>query len=231
MEKTMATGERLTRKQVEAREREDAADRLRELVKPGGTVFTILRHVSRSGMLRHITLHIMGAEKDGTLDITHLAAKAMGEKRADNGGIKMGGCGMDMGFSLVYSLSTILYGNGYKCAGRGESWSGKCPSCYHSNYRPTIRCNGEETTDGNRSQCWAPSGWSQMIPDTWPRFEKTIKGKALKGSPKACITNELGENPRPCKACNGVGNFPNPEGPERFDLIHKDGNALRQRWL
>ena len=36
----------------------------------------------------------------------------MGDKRADDGGIKIGGCGMDMGFYLVYNLGYTLYPNG-----------------------------------------------------------------------------------------------------------------------
>jgi len=100
----------ITKKQQAINERAEACDRLRDLLKPGDTVYTILRHVSRSGMMRHVSL-IIGSGAD-VQDITWLAARAMDEKRADNGGIKIGGCGMGMGFSLVYNLGYTLWPNG-----------------------------------------------------------------------------------------------------------------------
>jgi hypothetical protein len=41
-----------------------------------------------------------------------LAARAMNDRIADNGGIIIGGCGMDMGFALVYNLGSTLWPNG-----------------------------------------------------------------------------------------------------------------------
>ena len=111
----------MTKKQLHEQERQEAIARLKETLKPGDTVHTILRHVSRSGMMWHISvIHDMQ-------DITYLVARALDEKRADNGGIKVGGCGMDMGFGLVYSLSCALYPAGFKCHGKG------CNSKDHSN--------------------------------------------------------------------------------------------------
>src|SRR5512133_1108404 len=92
-------------------------DYLQEHLKPGATVYTILRHVSRSGMQRSISLQII---TDGEInDITGRAAAVMGSRRDDKrGGIKVGGCGMDMGFHLVYNLSRTLYPNGWICVGK-----------------------------------------------------------------------------------------------------------------
>ena len=101
----------------------DAAQYLKHLLKPGDTVQTILRHVSRSGMMRHISAVFNGQ------DITWHVANLMEDKRADNGGIKCGGCGMDMGFHLVYSLSRTLFADGFTCCGDG------CPSNAHFNDR------------------------------------------------------------------------------------------------
>lgn len=85
---------------------------LREIVKPGQKVYTILRHVSSSGMSRDISLIVI--TKDCQLrDISWLAAKAMGRQLSKKEGIKIGGCGMDMGFALVYDLADVLYGGGY----------------------------------------------------------------------------------------------------------------------
>jgi Arc/MetJ family transcription regulator len=87
------------------------------------TVYTVLRSVSSSGMTRHISLKV--AQGDDIYDITYLAAQAMGDKLHDRNGwntIKVNGCGMDMGFSVVYNLSSVLFAGqeraGYKIAQR-----------------------------------------------------------------------------------------------------------------
>jgi hypothetical protein len=124
----------MTRKQDN--ERTEAAAQLRKMLKPGATVYTILRHVSRSGMMRHISLQVAQPKyrdvyprnADGSTnydakprrkregcelrDITYYAAVAMGDRRADDGGIKTPGCGMDMGFHLVYCLGATLWPKG-----------------------------------------------------------------------------------------------------------------------
>lgn len=101
---------RLTLKQQRVNEREEARQKLLAILKPGDTVYTVLRHCSRSGMMRHISL--MVGEGSDIRDITWLAAKVLDDKRAPDGGIKVGGCGMDMGFSLVYNLGYYLWPNG-----------------------------------------------------------------------------------------------------------------------
>jgi hypothetical protein len=168
-------------------EREEAKAHLRKLLKPGATVYCILRHVSTSGMLRVIDLAIpVTATRSNTLPATakgfkigadayytgrdshrsfsngrilaydadtvtityqatadgrgvaeeltfprdqvsfykrekyaairnigYLAARAMGDTwDSDRQGIKVGGCGMDMGFHLVYSLGSTLWPKG-----------------------------------------------------------------------------------------------------------------------
>jgi hypothetical protein len=74
------------------------------------TVYTILRRVSASGMTRHISLKI--AQGGEIYDITYTVALALGDKIHSVNGfntIKVNGCGMDMGFHLVYSLSSVLF--------------------------------------------------------------------------------------------------------------------------
>lgn len=44
--------------------KDEARKRLKEVLKPGDTVYTILRHVSRSGMTRHISLVHLYVEKE-----------------------------------------------------------------------------------------------------------------------------------------------------------------------
>ena len=99
---------------------------LREMVKPGDTIYTVLRHVSRSGMSRSISCIVHTPE--GPQDMSWAVAKLLGwsfDRRND--GVKVSGCGMDMGFHLVYSLSWTLFNGAFTCI--GES----CPVNDHSN--------------------------------------------------------------------------------------------------
>src|SRR5215472_5244674 len=90
-------------------ERQIAIERLREIVKPGDTLRTILRHVSPSGMTRWISVIVV--DEGNATDISSDAAKVLGWSYGTRGheGIEVGGAGMDMGFHLVYSLSRDLY--------------------------------------------------------------------------------------------------------------------------
>ena len=77
-------------------------------LKRGETVHCILRHVSRSGMQRVIQLVVF--RKNQPLWIGYAAAKLLGYRYDENReGIIVGGCGMDMGFHLVYNLSNALF--------------------------------------------------------------------------------------------------------------------------
>ena len=121
----------LTKAQIAARE--EARKSLLEILKPGDVVYTQLHHVSKSGMMRIISAKIVRG--DSIQDITYLAAEAIGLKRdAKYGGVKMGGCGMDMGFEVVYRLGRALWPEGFECAGDGDSkGKGRCHSNDHCN--------------------------------------------------------------------------------------------------
>ena len=97
--------------------REEAKERLLDILKPGDTVFTILDNVSRSGMQRTIRLVLIKTDDDGkpfTLHPNYLASQLLGYRQAKRSdGLVVGGCGMDMGFHLVYSMSMALFGDGY----------------------------------------------------------------------------------------------------------------------
>ena len=105
---------------------EEARATLRELLPPGSTIYTVLRHTSRSGMSRNIDCYVM--QNGEPRWISRLVAKATGQhfnERAES--ITIGGCGMDMGFAIVYDLSYCLYPKGHDCIGEN------CPSNDHSN--------------------------------------------------------------------------------------------------
>jgi len=116
------------------KERADAIARLREWLEPGDTVYTVLRNVSRSGMQR--TIGVLGIElpsrgdysEPQIKDYTRNVAMALNLKDDDKrGGVVIGGCGMDMGFEIVYRLSTVLFRDNFVCIGPG------CVSNDHSN--------------------------------------------------------------------------------------------------
>lgn len=180
----------MSKKSLKDAERAEAVAELKKLLKPGATVWTVLRHASSSGMFRVIDLvipyikedrrSIYGApaarfkpsqevwvnraegdadgsnsggafvvsrdgesvvvrweypdnHKSGPTDtvpvsrlvlietrkvpalrsIGWLAARAMGDGfDRDRQGVKIGGCGMDMGFSLVYNLGATIWPKG-----------------------------------------------------------------------------------------------------------------------
>ena len=102
---------------------EEARARLLEWIKPGDTVYTILRHVSRSNMSRNISVVVL---KDGTpLHPNHAVSRVTGLPlvRAWNDSIKMNGAGEDKGFALIYELGQSLFPGGVPCAGQKDCHS------------------------------------------------------------------------------------------------------------
>jgi hypothetical protein len=83
---------------------------LTHYVKEGDTVYTVLRSVSSSGMSRTLSLKVA---RDGKiLDLTYYAAIVLDWPLVEVNGsraLRVGGCGMDMGFHTVYSLSRGLF--------------------------------------------------------------------------------------------------------------------------
>lgn len=99
-------------------QREGAIMNLKDRFPKGSTVYTILRSVSRSGMIRSIgLLSIRPDPEGGELVIRHpnyAAALVLGLRDDQrNGGVRISGAGMDMGFEIVYRLGSVLYGDGY----------------------------------------------------------------------------------------------------------------------
>lgn len=108
------------------RERAEAIEQLRTWFPVGSTVYTILRHVSRSGMQREIGVLASLGEGDFRHP-NYAVSKALGWPQGKSDSVKVGGCGMDMGFHLAYTVSAVCYRGGFGCIGKG------CPSNDHSN--------------------------------------------------------------------------------------------------
>ena len=118
-------------------------EQARRDMPPGATVYTILRNVSASGMTRAIDVYTIEPEDDRTGRIvkrwhSYRVAAILGYPMSDRwDAVSVGGAGMDMGFHLIYSLSSRLYPDGFDCTGE------HCPSNDHTNgsarpheYRP-----------------------------------------------------------------------------------------------
>ncbi len=100
-----------------SQEKLEAIESLKEIIKPGDTVYTVLRSVSRSGMSRSIDLYIIDTDRDGKPyphRISWQVAKACGFGWDNNrDAVKVSGAGMDMGYHLVCTLGHVLYRDGF----------------------------------------------------------------------------------------------------------------------
>ena len=84
----------------------------------GSTVWLVIRKVSRSGMYRNISVHAIQNNEIRWLSY-HVANVLDWTYKDKTNSVGVGGCGMDMGFHLVYTLSNVLYDDGYAIK---QSW-------------------------------------------------------------------------------------------------------------
>lgn len=108
-------------KKVPTTEFDEQVELLKGWFPKGSTVYTVLRHISASGMQREIGVVAIlpedprapgsGADLRHPNYAVHTVLGWAQGKRSDS--VKVRGCGMDMGFHLVYELSQRLYGDGY----------------------------------------------------------------------------------------------------------------------
>ena len=88
---------------------------LKKYLQKGDTIYTICRHVSRSGMMRHIAFYIM--RDNHPYCINDDVAEVMGLKfNKHYDALKVSGCGMDVGYHIVHNLSRKLFDDGYYLA-------------------------------------------------------------------------------------------------------------------
>jgi hypothetical protein len=101
-----------------------------KVLKPGTVIYTRLHHVSKSGMQRRISLYTV--RDDDIWDITYHTAVLLGDRISKDGGIVTGGCGMDVGFQLVYNLGCAVFPGGFRLAKNQLGRNGNT-SCKDSN--------------------------------------------------------------------------------------------------
>lgn len=85
---------------------------LREILQKNNTqtVYTGLRSCSSSGMSRVLRLYVV--DNGRICDITYMARVITGYTQTDDG-LRIGGCGMDIGFAVVYELSRVVFAGGF----------------------------------------------------------------------------------------------------------------------
>lgn len=98
---------------------EQCVKALREFVNPGQTVYISVKHVSSSGLSRQLRVYVV---RNGEIvDITYRVSKILDWRLNDNYNLVVSGCGVDIGFHTVYSLSSKLFPDGFKVDGVGRN--------------------------------------------------------------------------------------------------------------
>jgi hypothetical protein len=94
---------------------------------PGTKVYTLVTHVSRSGMTRRILPFIIVNNEPVSI-AWHIHQIGLFPRKYPNDDLTVQGCGMDMTFHVVYELGRYLYPQGFKLAkgqyGRNGDTSG-----------------------------------------------------------------------------------------------------------
>lgn len=95
----------------ETAQQKEARTQLCKFLKPGDTVYGIVRTVSRSGMSRTIDFLAMPTRRGDRhmLYLSGYIGTLLGYNRDRSGALKVTGCGMDMIFHTVYNLATVLF--------------------------------------------------------------------------------------------------------------------------
>lgn len=83
-----------------------------EYIQKSGTIYVISNHTAASGMSRVLKLVYVLNNEILTVP-SGLMEKAGFKWNKKHGGWKIAGCGMDMGFAMVYAFCLTHYDNGY----------------------------------------------------------------------------------------------------------------------
>lgn len=118
-------------------DQQEAITKLRGMLKPGDTVYTIVNSVAKSGMSRRISLYVpVCGDTPAIENITWEVAHAFGEPVKQRGayvqdaGLWVSGCGMDMCFATVYNLGRVLFPEGFGEEGTHPTTGAKVrPGC------------------------------------------------------------------------------------------------------
>lgn len=90
-------------------EKERELKKLQDWIKPDQKVWTKVTHIAQSGMSRSIEPYIVVGRD--IINITYSVSVVLDlsiDQR--HGGVRLSGCGMDMGYDLVDRLRYVMYG-------------------------------------------------------------------------------------------------------------------------
>lgn len=116
---------KLTKKAKKAADLDEVKRSLKLLLMPSNEVYAIVKRVARSGMSRRIAILVVHGQE--IRNISGYVATLLGLRWNDDGSVTISGAGMDMGFHIVYTMSRMLWPDGFQCPGE------LCRSNDHSN--------------------------------------------------------------------------------------------------
>lgn len=113
---------------VTKEQKAEALAYLKRNLNEGDTVFYIVKNVSNSGMYRHIDFYTFkvkdvfeeGENRVQKVWLSGAISKVLGyplKEKTQSLGVS--GCGMNMGFAVIYNLAEVLFGDGYKLHDEG----------------------------------------------------------------------------------------------------------------
>lgn len=111
-------------------------------IRAGTTVYSVLRHVSRSGMYRTVDFYVIYGNRISR--ITWSMCRALGMRYDErHQAIGIGGCGYDVGHHAVMNLSYALHGMKNKGDGAKEKTQGRPFTPRHGHYHAGYSLNHE----------------------------------------------------------------------------------------
>ncbi len=90
-----------------ADERDSSLAFLKGILKKDSVVYTDIARVSRDGMSRSIKVFV--AHDGEILNVSRQVADVLGWRFSKKNAVVVGGCGMDMGFHTIYSISHAIF--------------------------------------------------------------------------------------------------------------------------
>ena len=104
---------------VSKSDKKHSMEMLHKFLQPGSTVYTV-----RPGMSRQIDFYTF--QDNIKIYLTGYISDVLETPRdAKSGALRVSGCGMDMGFSVVYNLGRVLFPGGFDTThGRNGDTSG-----------------------------------------------------------------------------------------------------------
>lgn len=89
----------------------DVIETLRQWAPKGTRIYTVLRSVARTGMSREIGVVVYDPTEGNFRHIDSMTAHIVGLPLGKRDGVRVPGCGMDLGFWLVAELAQAIHGD------------------------------------------------------------------------------------------------------------------------